>query len=109
MIVRIRLSHGPRETPDAGGGTQPSLVPEVAALPEPGKVRPQEAAEAASMVLAPVCWSLWAMACWRLAADMRIAGPFFLSEGLFSHWQVWFTLGLGVHTAVKHLRRRALG
>ena len=29
------------------------------------------------------------LAFWRLSADLRAAGQFPISSGLFSHWQVW--------------------
>lgn len=108
MIVRIRLSHGPRVNPYAGEETPRPLVSEAVPLPDPGKVHPQEAAHAASLMLSPICWSAWALVLWKLGADMRITGPFFVSEGFFSHWQVWFALACTVQFAAANLRRRAL-
>lgn len=36
------------------------------------------------------------MACvltlWRLAADLNATGQFPITNGLFSHWQVWLTV-----------------
>jgi hypothetical protein len=36
------------------------------------------------------------MACvltlWRLAADLSVTGQFPITDGLFSHWQVWLTV-----------------
>jgi hypothetical protein len=32
------------------------------------------------------------LAFWRLAADLNATAQFPISEGLFSHWQVWLTL-----------------
>lgn len=61
-------------------------------------------AHGAAMLLVPVYLSAWAMAAWRLGADMRIMGPFFLSEGVFSHWQVWFTVAIALQAAAKQLR-----
>ncbi len=29
------------------------------------------------------------LAAWRIAADMNLAGGFAITNGLFSHWQVW--------------------
>jgi hypothetical protein len=43
-----------------------------------------------------------ALACWRLAADLRFTGGFPITEGLFSHWLVWLAVaasleGLGIY------------
>jgi len=108
MIVRIRLSYGPRVNPDTGQEKPRREASEVVPLPERAKVSTREATQAASVMLAPVCWCAWAMAFWRLGADMGIAGAFCLNEGLFSHWQVWFALGAGLQVAAGYLRRQKL-
>ncbi len=33
-------------------------------------------------------------ALWRLAYDLDLTGRFAISEGLFSHWQVWMALAV---------------
>jgi hypothetical protein len=90
MIVRIRFRHGPVPRKD------------------PNRVTPQELAHGASMLLAPVYLCAWAMALWRIGADMRVAAPFFLSDGVFSHWQVWFAVAGALQAASISLRRRAV-
>jgi hypothetical protein len=89
MIVRIRLRKS---------------SPEARQVPE--KVTVEELAHGAAMLLVPVYLSAWAMTAWRLGADMRIMGPFFVTEGVFSHWQVWFTLAIAIQAAAKSLRNR---
>ena len=32
------------------------------------------------------------LALWRLAADLSVTGQFPITDGLFSHWQVWLTV-----------------
>lgn len=36
------------------------------------------------------------MALWRLGADLGWMGAFAISNGLFSHWQVWSILALSL-------------
>jgi hypothetical protein len=35
--------------------------------------------------------SCFAMSAWKVLWDMGWAGRFFISQGVFSHWQVWIT------------------
>jgi hypothetical protein len=46
------------------------------------------------------------MAFWRIAADLRWTGDFFISSGLLSHWQIWLAAAailLGVATLLNRL------
>jgi hypothetical protein len=36
------------------------------------------------------------MALWRVAADLGWAGAFLITDGFFSHWQVWIALSIGL-------------
>src|SRR6476659_6958915 len=46
-----------------------------------------------------------ALGVWRLGDDFGWAGPFFINQGVLSHWQVWFALaGFTQFTSV-HLNR----
>ena len=45
-------------------------------------------------LLTPVAVMALALGIWRLAADMKWAGEFGISTGLFSHWQVWLAGGV---------------
>jgi hypothetical protein len=117
MIVRIRFRLGPLGQPSVqAAGTSPSFEVATPDFHErPGReltdrksVSWQELASGCSMMLVPLYLGAWAMVLWRLAADMRIAGPFFLSDGLFSHWQVWFALAGLLTSASGSLRRSAV-
>jgi hypothetical protein len=47
---------------------------------------------AAGALLTPAALAAFALAMWRLAADLGVAGEFAIPEGLLSHWQVWLVL-----------------
>jgi len=50
---------------------------------------------ALAAVLAPAAAMAFVLGLWRLCADLKWAGEFAISQGVFSHWQVWFaTAGL---------------
>lgn len=40
-------------------------------------------------LLTPAAVMASALGLWRLASDMKVAGAFGISSGVFSHWQVW--------------------
>lgn len=40
-------------------------------------------------LLTPAAVMASVLGLWRLASDMKWAGEFGISSGLFSHWQVW--------------------
>ena len=42
-------------------------------------------------LLTPAAVMAIVLALWRLSDDLRAAGTFPISTGLFSHWQVWLT------------------
>jgi hypothetical protein len=44
---------------------------------------------ACSSLLTPCALVAFTMTFWSIAADMRWTSSFFLSDGLFSHWQMW--------------------
>jgi hypothetical protein len=37
----------------------------------------------------PAALLAFTLAFWRIAADLHWTGQFFISQGIFSHWQVW--------------------
>ena len=49
----------------------------------------QQAALALASLLIPAAVMAYVLAGWRVAADLNITGQFPITEGLFSHWQVW--------------------
>ena len=62
-------------------------------------------APAVSQLLAPFTFTGYALALWRLAADLDWAGEFFVSHGLFSRWQVWLAIGVATQLAARELKR----
>jgi hypothetical protein len=43
----------------------------------------------AAALLTPSALVAFTLAFWSVAADLHWTGDFFLTHGLFSHWQVW--------------------
>lgn len=72
MRVRIRLGAGPRVRRASG--------------------KNRHLAGAMSALLAPAALMAAALAAWSVAADLGLAGTFGISEGVFSHWQVWLAI-----------------
>lgn len=50
-------------------------------------------------LLMPVAVLAGTLGVWRLAADPGWTNPFFIANGLLSHWQAWFAVAIGVHTS----------
>jgi hypothetical protein len=46
---------------------------------------------------------------WRLSADLKWAGEFAISRGLFSHWQVWIAVAGVLQTCASILNRYGRG
>jgi cation transport ATPase len=44
---------------------------------------------ALASLLTPSALIAFTIAFWRISADLRWTGDFFISTGIFSHWQVW--------------------
>ena len=74
MIIRIRFGGRPR----AGGGRKGA----------------RRAALVASTLLTPAAVMAIALGCWAIAAEMGWTAGFAISEGVFSHWQVWFAAAI---------------
>jgi len=54
-----------------------------------GRRKNQRLALALGSLLTPAAVMASVLGLWRLAADMKWAGAFAITTGLFSHWQVW--------------------
>jgi hypothetical protein len=89
MVVKIRFQYGPLVSKRGRKNRRVALA--VAAL------------------LTPASLTACALALWRLAADLRLAGPFAISEGLFSHWQVWFAAAILIQLTAILLNRYGNG
>jgi hypothetical protein len=69
MRVRIRLSRGTK-------------------VRQQGRKNKHVALALASL-LTPAAVMACALAFWRLSADLKVTNQFPITDGLFSHWQVW--------------------
>lgn len=100
MIVRIRCKHGPLIVRPAASVEAPAEI-------EPA-LRPAMAPGVAAL-LSPVAFLACALAFWRLGADMGLASQFVIRDGVFSHWQVWFTVAGLLQLTAYLLERRPKG
>ncbi len=55
-----------------------------------------EAASLIAALLTPASVVALVLGLWRLGADLGWTEDFVIANGLFSHWQVWFALALGL-------------
>jgi hypothetical protein len=69
----------------------------------------RQAALIAASLMTPVALMAWALGGWRLLADLKMAGEFAISSGIFSHWQVWIALGIILQFAAFLLHRLSRG
>ena len=74
MIVRIRLNVGPKIKRASGKNRNTALA--IAAL------------------ISPAALLAFALAFWRMSADLGFTSAFPITSGLFSHWQVWLAIAL---------------
>ena len=111
MRVRIRLKGEERAQRSASARVVelPVTVVEPAArgaAPQaPERVTREELAQLLATVLAPLTALVAALALWRFGQDMGFATRFFITEGTFSHWQVWLGLAAAMLTGVVRLNR----
>lgn len=63
-------------------------------------------APALSWLLSPLTLTGYALALWRLGADLDWAGDFFIADGLLSKWQVWLALAAATQIAAYRLNNR---
>lgn len=85
MIVRIRLKLGPR----------------IQNRPR----KNQKVALALAALLTPSALMSCVLACWRLAADLEMAGEFAISSGVFAHWQAWVAMAVLLEGTAMMLNR----
>lgn len=60
------------------------------------QVLSRQLADILVVLLTPAAVTALVMGLWRLGTDLGWAGAFFISEGFFSHWQVWIALSIGL-------------
>lgn len=70
-------------------------------------------ARGTAALLVPASVMAFVLGGWRLGADLNLTGKFAISQGLFSHWQVWLALGAGMQVVsavlTRYARRRYSG
>ena len=97
MTVRIRMQHGPTiERTAANANSRDS-----------NRIPVEEIAGGLAELLTPATIMALALAVWRLAADLRFAGPFFIEQGILSHYQTWFAIAGLLQANVIYLKKRA--
>lgn len=85
MIIKIRL------------GTEPKLRRK--------QRKNQHVALAVAALITPAGVMALVLAFWRLAADLKFTGEFPITDGLFSHWQIWMAAGVALHSCAIVLNR----
>ena len=68
-----------------------------------------EATRLIAAFMTPVALTAASMALWRIGADLGWTGAFAISNGLFSHWQVWGIMALGLKMTGSLIYRGAEG
>jgi hypothetical protein len=79
----------------------------VRGLPRLAQVRRRlrRAALGLAALMIPASLAAYALGFWRIAADLNLTGEFAISQGLFSHWQVWIAMGAAIQGAAMTLSR----
>ena len=67
----------------------------------------KEAANFIGAFLDPVALLALVFGLWRLGVDLDWTGDFVIAEGLFSHWQVWIALAIGIKASQSLLKPTA--
>ncbi len=60
-------------------------------------------------LLTPAAFMAFALGMWRLCADLKWAGEFAITRGIFSHWQVWIAMAGVLQTCAVILNRYGRG
>jgi hypothetical protein len=53
----------------------------------------------------PMSVAGYALAAWRVGADLNWTGEFFIEAGLLSHWQVWLAIAIAIQFGGAYLAR----
>src|SRR5579872_2564801 len=72
-----------------------------------GKSKNQRFALAIASLLTPAATMAAALATWRVAADLNLAGRFAITSGPFSHWQFWLATAIALQLCSRLLNRYA--
>lgn len=71
--------------------------------------RLRELSSAAAALLTPAAAMAFVLGAWRLCSDLKWTGEFVISQGIFSHWQVWFAMAGVLQTCAAILNRFGRG
>lgn len=85
MVVRIRLSLGPTIAQKQRKNRHVAL--------------------AMASLLMPITVLAYVLAFWRLTADFKATNQFPITDGIFSHWQVWMAAAAVLQLIVLFLNR----
>ncbi len=85
MIVRIRFGKGPTLSAE--------------------RRKQQKLAHAFGALLTPVALMALALGLWRLAAELKWAGTFAITSGIFSYWETWVILAAALQLGSRALSR----
>ena len=61
----------------------------------------RDAAQAATALLTPVAAIALVLGMWRFGTDLGWTEDFVISNGLFSHWQIWIALAIALHALAR--------
>lgn len=109
MVLKIRYRVQARQPVAAGAARRPVPTPARRPKVEQAPLTKEEIAGGLASLLSPISALLVAAAIWRLGQDLGFARDFFVQDGPFSHWQVWFALAASVAGMSGWLNRRAKG
>jgi hypothetical protein len=65
----------------------------------------RDAAQAAFALLTPVAVIALVLGMWRFGTDLGWTEDFVISNGLFSHWQIWIALAIALQALASMLSR----
>jgi hypothetical protein len=85
MLVRIRLSAGPKVSQK--------------------RRKNRHVALAMASLLTPAAVMAFVLGLWRLVSDLKVTNEFPITDGLFSHWQVWITMAAMLQFCALFLNR----
>jgi len=98
MTVRLRFK--------TNSGTKPKAARTPVLPRNTNAVTGKEIAAGLASLLSPLAALCVAIAFWRLGQDIGFAREFFITDGPFSHWQVWFAVAGCLIAASTWLNRR---
>ena len=92
-------------TADAVAGTTSSVALKVQQAIDRTAAVSQEVSTFVAMLLSPAALISLALGIWRIGADLGWTDQFLISNGLFSHWQVWVALAIALQAVAATFSR----